>query len=141
MVNQVRLDAAYLSMAKVWGSLSEANRKKVGCLVVKNNQIISDGFNGTPTGFDNTCEGEDGETKPEVLHAESNAITKLAKSTNSSEGATLYCTLSPCFQCAKMIVQSGIKRVVFAEKYSHEEGIEFLGKAGVDIIWMKSQGK
>ena len=134
MVNQVRLDAAYLSMAKVWGSLSEANRKKVGCLVVKNNQIISDGFNGTPTGFDNTCEGEDGETKPEVLHAESNAITKLAKSTQSSDGATMYITISPCVDCAKLIIQSGIKRIVYGELYRNSDGIDLLGLAHIECI-------
>ena len=140
MADKWKLDRTYLTMAKVWSKLSEAQRMQVGCLVVKNNQIISDGFNGTPTGFDNCCEGEDGITKPEVLHAESNALTKLAKSTNSSEGATLYCTLSPCFECAKLIVQAGISRVVFEEKYRHEEGIKFLGKAEVEIIWMQKQG-
>ena len=137
MVNQVRLDAAYLSMAKVWGSLSEANRKKVGCLVVKNNQIISDGFNGTPTGFDNTCEGEDGETLPHVLHAESNALTKLSRSTQSCEGATLYVTLSPCFECSKLIIQSGLKRVVCYEEYSDTTGIKLLQQAGINVDFIE----
>jgi len=136
VVKTITLDATYLAMARVWSSLSNAERMKVGCLVVKNDQIISDGFNGTPTGFDNACEDEDGSTKKEVLHAESNALSKLAKSTNSSEGATLYCTLSPCFECSKLIVQAGIKRVIFEEKYRIEDGIEFLGKAGVEILWM-----
>lgn len=136
MVKKITLDVTYLAMARVWSSLSNAERMKVGCLVVKNDQIISDGFNGTPTGFDNVCEDEDGSTKKEVLHAESNALSKLAKSTNSSDGATLYCTLSPCFECSKLIVQAGIKRVIFEEKYRIEDGIEFLGKAGVEILWM-----
>ena len=123
-------------MAEVWGSLSTAKRKQVGCLVVKDGRVISDGYNGTPHGFDNDCEFETRfgyETKPEVLHAESNALTKLAKSTQSSEGATVYVTLSPCFDCAKLMIQSGIERVVYSEKYRCTDGIELLEKAGISI--------
>ena len=107
--------------------------EKVGALVVKNNQVISDGFNGTPHGFSNECEGDDGETLPEVLHAESNALTKLARGTQSSDGATLYVTLSPCFQCAKLIIQSGIRRVVCGSKYSDLSGVKFLENCGVTV--------
>ena len=123
-------------MAQVWGSLSVAKRRQVGCLIVKDGQIISDGYNGTPHGFDNDCEFETRfglETKPEVLHAESNALTKLAKSTQSSEGATIYVTLSPCFDCAKLMIQSGIKRVVYLDEYRITGGIELLEKAGIII--------
>ena len=119
MPSQNQLDATYLKMAEVWSSLSKAKRKKVGCLIVKDGAIISDGYNGTPRGFDNNCEIMVDEhdpsaliTKPEVLHAESNAVTKLAKSTQSSDGATMYITISPCVECAKLIIQSGIKRVI-----------------------------
>jgi dCMP deaminase len=123
-------------MAQVWGSLSAAKRRQVGCLIVKDGQIISDGYNGTPHGFDNDCEFETRfglETKPEVLHAESNALTKLAKSTQSSEGATIYVTLSPCFECAKLMIQSGIKRVVYLDEYRITGGIELLEKAGITV--------
>ncbi len=133
---QCTLDDKYLKMAEVWGSLSTAKRKQVGCLVVKDGRVISDGYNGTPHGFDNDCEFETRfgyETKPEVLHAESNALTKLAKSTQSSEGATVYVTLSPCFDCAKLMIQSGIERVVYSEKYRYTDGIELLEKAGISI--------
>ena len=133
---QCTLDEKYLKMAEVWGSLSTARRKQVGCLVVKDGRVISDGYNGTPHGFDNDCEFETRfgyETKPEVLHAESNALTKLAKSTQSSEGATVYVTLSPCFDCAKLMIQSGIERVVYSEKYRHTDGIELLEKADISI--------
>ena len=133
MANQERLDQAYMDMATRWGLLSSAKRKQVGALVVNDHQVISDGFNGTPHGFPNTCEGEDGETLPEVLHAESNAITKLARGTQSSDGATLYVTLSPCFQCAKLIVQSGIRRVVCGSKYSDLSGVQFLRDCGVTV--------
>ena len=134
MASQDRLDAVYLKMAVEWGKLSTAERKKVGCLVVKDNQIISDGFNGTPAGFDNTCEDEEGKTKKEVLHAESNALMKLARGTQSCEGATLYTTLSPCFDCAKLIVQSGISKVICKKRYRIEDGISFLESWGVQVI-------
>ena len=128
-----RHDRAYMDMAQRWGQLSRAKRKQVGALVVKNRQIISDGYNGTPTGFDNTCEGEDGKTLPWVLHAESNAITKLAQSTQSCKGATLYVTLSPCFHCAKLIVQAGIERVVYRDAYHDLAGLQFLTECGVVV--------
>jgi len=133
MASQLTLDSTYLKMAKNWAQLSRAKRMKVGCLIVKSNQIISDGYNGTPTGHDNECEDLDGNTKREVIHAESNAITKLAKGTSSSEGATLYTTLSPCFECAKLIVQSGIQRVVCGELYRLDEGAEFLKSFGIQV--------
>jgi len=125
------LDITYLEMAKTWSNLSKALRKKVGCLIVKDGAIISDGYNGTPSGFDNCCETEDFITKPEVIHAESNAITKLSRSTQSSLDATMYVTISPCVECAKLIIQSGISRVVFGEVYRSEEGIDLLSKAGI----------
>ena len=135
---QREFDLTYLRMAEVWSSLSKAERKKVGCLVVLDRTIISDGYNGTPTGFDNACEhmtksGNVGvmKTKPEVLHAESNAITKLAISTCSSVGSTLYTTLSPCLECSKLIIQSGIIRVVYSEEYRDTSGIELLNQAFV----------
>ena len=123
-------------MSSFWAELSRAKRKKVGCLIVKDGAIISDGYNGTPSGFDNNCESKNsfnGEliTKPEVLHAESNAITKLAKSTQSSDGATMYITISPCVDCAKLIIQSGIKRVVYGEVYRNEDGINLLNEARI----------
>ena len=136
MPDQVLLDRAYLLMAQTWGSLSRANRKQVGCLIVKNGMIISDGYNGTPRGFDNNCEYETRfgfETKPEVLHAESNALTKLAKSTQSSAGSIIYITLSPCFECSKLMIQSGIKRVVYREQYTDIGGIDLLKKAGIQV--------
>lgn len=122
-----------MKMATEWGTLSVANRKKVGCLIVKNHQIISDGFNGTPRGFRNECEDSHGKTLSHVLHAESNAITKLAKSTNSSSGGTMYITLSPCFECAKLIIQSEISRVVCGEKYRITTGIDLLKEADIEI--------
>ena len=137
MASQHKLDKAYMDMAARWGSLSYAKRKQVGALVVKDEQIISDGFNGTPKGFDNACEGEDGETLPEVLHAESNALAKLARGTQSAQDATLYVTLSPCFQCAKLIVQAGISRVVCGEVYSDQTGIAFLKKCGIRVEFSK----
>jgi len=137
MASQSELDKSYLSMCKTWSLLSKARRKKVGCLIVKDGAIISDGYNGTPRGFDNNCEtrgvGDTLYTKPEVLHAESNAITKLAKSTQSSEGATMYITISPCVECSKLIIQSGIKRVVFNKIYKNDEGIKLLKKANIGI--------
>ena len=138
MPAQEDLDNTYLKMAETWSELSKAKRKKVGCIIVKDGAIISDGYNGTPSGFNNDCEFEDPfnkklVTKPEVLHAESNAITKLAKSTQSSNGATVYITISPCVECAKLIVQSGIKRVVFKKIYKNDEGIKILNRAGIKV--------
>lgn len=137
---QKDLDCTYIHMAEVWSSLSKAKRKKVGCLIVKNGTIISDGYNGTPSGFDNVCEDESSDqliTKPEVLHAESNAITKLAKSTQSSNGSTMYITISPCIDCAKLIVQSGISRIVYREFYRSAEGINFLNRANLEVVKIK----
>ena len=134
MPKQIELDITYLKMADLWGQLSKAKRKKVGCLIVKDGQIISDGYNGTPAGYDNTCEYETRfgyETKPEVLHAESNALMKLAKSTNSSKDSTIYLAMSPCFDCAKLIIQAGVKRVVYRDTYRIEMGIDFLRRNNV----------
>ena len=131
---QLKFDKAYLKMALEWGKLSHCKRKEVGALIVKDRMIISDGFNGTPTGFDNCCEDENGTTKWEVLHAEANAILKVASSTQSAKNATLYITLSPCTQCSKLIHQAGIKRVVYANAYKDDAGIKFLEKAGIEII-------
>ncbi|MFK8060534.1 MAG: cytidine/deoxycytidylate deaminase family protein [Polaribacter sp.] len=128
---QLKYDKAYLKMAREWAKLSHCERKQVGALIVKGRMIISDGFNGTPTGFDNCCEDETGATKWEVLHAEANAILKVASSTQSANNATLYITLSPCTQCSKLIHQAGIKRVVYAKAYRDVSGINFLKKAGV----------
>lgn len=128
-----RYDRAYLRMAQQWAQLSHCKRKKVGALIVKDRMIISDGYNGTPSGFENECEDENGETKWYVLHAEANAILKVAGSTQSCKGATLYLTLSPCRDCAKLIHQAGIKRLVYIRKYSDTSGLEFLAKAGVEI--------
>ena len=135
---QILLDARYLRMAKVWAENSYCKRRKVGALLVKDKMIISDGFNGTPVGFENICEDEEGRTKPYVLHAEANAITKVAESNNSSKGATLYVTTSPCIECAKLIIQAGIKRIVFAELYRLTEGIDLLKRAGIDCIHLVS---
>lgn len=131
---QLKFDKAYLKMALEWGKLSHCKRKQVGALIVKDRMIISDGFNGTPTGFDNCCEDENGTTKWEVLHAEANAILKVASSTQSAKNSTLYVTLSPCTQCSKLIHQAGIKRVVYANAYKDDAGIKFLEKAGIEII-------
>lgn len=128
-----KYDKAYLRIAKEWGQLSYCKRKQVGAIIVKDRMIISDGYNGTPTGFDNCCEDEEGLTRWDVLHAEANAILKVARSTQSCEGATLYITLSPCKECSKLIHQSGIKRVVYQNGYRDESGIEFLKKAGVVV--------
>ncbi len=130
---QLKYDTAYLKMAFEWGKLSHCKRKQVGALIVKDRMIISDGFNGTPTGFENCCENEEGITKWEVLHAEANAILKVASSTQSAKDATLYITLSPCPQCSKLIHQAGIKRVVYAKGYRDSSGLDFLEKAGVAI--------
>ncbi|WP_452219740.1 deoxycytidylate deaminase [Lacinutrix salivirga] len=130
---QLRYDKAYLRIAKEWGELSHCKRKKVGALIVKDRMIISDGYNGTPTGFENYCEDEDGYTKWYVLHAEANAILKVAASTQSCKGATLYITLSPCQQCSKLIHQAGIVRVVYHEGYKDDSGLQFLKKAGIEL--------
>jgi len=134
---QEKYDIAYLRMAEEWGKLSYCKRKQVGSLIVKDNTIISDGYNGTPSGYLNDCENEDGDTQWYVLHAEANAILKVAKSTQSSEGATLYITLSPCKECSKLIIQSGIKRVVYSEKYKDTSGVDFLDEYGIDIMHIK----
>ena len=128
------LDDRYLRMAAIWAQNSYCKRRKVGALMVKDKMIISDGYNGTPSGFENICEDDDNHTKAYVLHAEANAITKVAKSNNSSEGATLYVTSSPCVECAKLIIQSEIKRVVFSEKYRIEDGLELLKRAEIEIV-------
>jgi dCMP deaminase len=124
-------------MAKVWAQNSYCKRKKIGALIVKEKMIISDGYNGTPAGFENICEDETGKTKPYVLHAEANALTKVAKSNNSSENATLYITASPCLECSKLIIQSGIKRVVFSEKYRNKDGLELLKRANIEIVHLE----
>ena len=132
-IKQKRYDIAYLKMALEWAKLSYCKRRQVGALIVKNRMIISDGFNGTPTGFENACEDDENYTKWYVLHAEANAIMKVAASTQSSEGATLYITLSPCKECSKLIFQSGIKRLVYCKEYKDNSGIKFLKKAGLEI--------
>lgn len=123
-------------MARVWAENSYCERRKVGALLVKNNMIISDGYNGTPSGFENVCEDENNVSKPYVLHAEANAITKVARSSNSSEGSTLYVTASPCVECAKLIIQSGIKRVVFGEHYRITDGLDLLKRAGIETCFI-----
>lgn len=128
------LDRRYLRMAKIWSENSYCVRRKVGALLVKDKMIISDGYNGTPSGFPNVCEAEDGYTLPYVLHAEANAITKVARSNNSSEGSTLYVSTSPCMECSKLIIQSGIKRVVFSELYRICDGLDLLREAGVELV-------
>ena len=130
---QLKYDRAYLRLSASWAELSHCMRKKVGAIIVKDGMIISDGYNGTPSGFDNCCENELGETQWYVLHAEANAILKVAKSTNNCSGATLYLTLSPCKDCSKLVIQSGIKRVVFQNGYKDPEGINFLVQAGIDV--------
>ncbi len=135
---QLRYDKAYLRMAMSWAKLSHCQRKQVGALIVKDDMIISDGYNGTPSGFDNCCENEQGETHWYVLHAEANAILKVAKSTNNARGATLYLTLSPCKDCSKLILQAGIKKVVFVNLYKDSEGVDFLEAAGVEIEQIKN---
>ncbi len=128
-----KFDQSYLEMAEIWAQNSYCKRRKVGALLVKDRMIISDGYNGTPSGFENICEDENGVTKPYVLHAEANAITKVAKSGNSSEGATLFVTASPCMECAKLIIQSGIKRVVYRDAYRLQDGVELLRRAGIEV--------
>ncbi|HNU77158.1 MAG: dCMP deaminase family protein [Prolixibacteraceae bacterium] len=131
---QALLDQRYLRMAAIWAQNSYCQRRKVGALLVKEKMIISDGYNGTPSGFENVCEDENNQTKPYVLHAEANAITKVAKSNNSSDGATLYVTSSPCLECSKLIIQAGIKRVVFTENYRLDAGINLLKRAHVEVV-------
>lgn len=134
---QAILDKRYMRMTRIWAENSYCVRRKVGAIIVKDSTIISDGYNGTPSGFENVCEDGDGITKPYVLHAEANAITKIARSCNSSDGATLYVTASPCIECAKLIVQAGIKRVVYAEKYRLTDGIELLERAGISVEYLE----
>lgn len=133
---QYILDKRYLRMARIWAENSYCQRRKVGALIVKDNSIISDGYNGTPSGFENICEDEDGLTKQYVLHAEANAITKVAASTNNCYGATLYTTAAPCIECAKLIVQCGIKRVVYCEAYRLLDGVELLQQAGIEVSFI-----
>lgn len=135
---QHEFDKRYLQMAQIWAQNSYCKRRQVGAIIVKARMIISDGYNGTPEGFENICEDEDNITKPYVLHAEANAITKVAKSNNSSEGSTLYVTTSPCMECSKLIIQSGIKRIVFSELYTREEGLRLLEKANIEWIHLKT---
>lgn len=131
---QHTLDCRYLRMASIWAENSYCKRRQVGALLVKGQMIISDGFNGTPAGFENICETPDGLTKPYVLHAEANAITKVARSNNSSQGSTLYVTASPCMECAKLIIQAGITRVVFNEMYRISDGLDLLRRAGIECV-------
>lgn len=133
---QHKLDERYLRMARIWAENSYCVRRQVGALVVKDKMIISDGYNGTPSGFENVCEDDNNVTKPYVLHAEANAITKLARSNNNSDGATIYITASPCIECAKLIIQSGIRRVVYGEQYRLTDGVDLLRRAGIEVIFM-----
>ena len=135
-MKQQRIDERYLRMAKIWAENSYCKRRQVGALIVKDQMIISDGYNGTPSGFENICEDDHDQTKPYVLHAEANAITKVAASNNNSKGATIYVTSSPCIECAKLIIQAGIKRVVFSEKYHTEEGLNLLRRAEIAVEYM-----
>ena len=133
---QQLLDRRYLRMARIWAENSYCRRRQVGALVVKDKMIISDGYNGTPSGFENTCEDDNGLTKPYVLHAEANAITKLARSSNNSDGSTLYVTAAPCIECAKLIIQAGIRRVVYGEPYRIADGLQLLKRAGIDTVYL-----
>ena len=135
---QLTLDCRYLRMARIWAENSYCKRRQVGALIVKDKMIISDGYNGTPSGFENVCEEND-VTKPYVLHAEANAITKIARSSNSSDGATLYVTASPCLECSKLIIQAGIKRVIYSEHYRLEDGINLLKRAGIEVVYVDPQ--
>jgi dCMP deaminase len=137
MDKQQLLDRRYMRMARIWAENSYCKRRQVGALLVKDQMIISDGFNGTPSGFENNCEDEDNVSKPYVLHAEANAITKVARSSNSSQGATLYVTASPCIECAKLIIQAGIKRVVYGENYRIMDGLNLLKRAGIDVVFVE----
>ncbi|MDL2241335.1 dCMP deaminase family protein [Bacteroidales bacterium OttesenSCG-928-L03] len=136
---QLLLDKRYLRMAHIWAENSYCTRRQVGALIVKDQMIISDGYNGTPSGFENVCEDEQGLTKPYVLHAEANAITKIARSHNNSQGSTLYITASPCIECAKLIIQAGIIRVVYAEKYRLTDGIELLERADIEVVFISKE--
>lgn len=141
---QDELDKRYLRMASIWAENSYCVRRQVGALIVKDKMIISDGYNGTPSGFENVCEDEQGVTKPYVLHAEANAITKIARSGNNSDGATLYVTDSPCIECSKLIIQAGIRRVIFSRKYRLTEGLDLLKRAGIEVVHIpleESQGQ
>lgn len=133
---QHELDKRYLRMAAIWAENSYCKRRQVGALLVKDKMIISDGYNGTPSGFENICEDENNVTKPYVLHAEANAITKIARSNNSSDGATMYVTDAPCIECAKLIIQAGIKRLVYSKEYRVEDGINLLKRAGIEVIYL-----
>ena len=137
-LKQAKYDKAYLRMATEWAKLSHCKRRQVGAIIVKNNIIIADGFNGTPSGFENCCEDSDGKTHWYVLHAEANAILKLAKSNNRGQNSTLYITLSPCKDCSKLILQAGIKRVVYMKGYKDSAGIDFLSKAGIEIVQIEN---
>jgi len=134
------LDLRYLRMARIWSENSYCTRRQVGALVVKDKMIISDGYNGTPSGFENICEDENDVTKPYVLHAEANAITKIARSGNNSEGATLYVTDSPCIECSKLIIQAGIRRVIYAREYRLSEGVDLLRRAGIEVKCLPIEG-
>ena len=136
---QRNLDYRYLRMARIWAENSYCERRHVGALVVKEKMIISDGYNGTPSGFENICEDAHGITKPYVLHAEANAITKLARSSNNSDGSTLYVTASPCIECSKLIIQAGIRRVVYGEKYRLEDGVNLLKKAHIEVVYLNPE--
>ncbi len=138
MEKQLLLDRRYMRMARIWAENSYCKRRQVGALLVKDQMIISDGFNGTPSGFENNCEDENNMSKPYVLHAEANAITKVARSSNSSQGATLYVTASPCIECAKLIIQSGIKRVVYGEDYRIMDGLNLLKRAGIEVLLIEA---
>lgn len=133
---QHELDVRYLKMARIWAENSYCKRRQVGALIVKDKMIISDGYNGTPSGFENVCEDENNVTKPYVLHAEANAITKIARSGNNSDGATLYVTAAPCIECAKLIIQTGISRVIYSEEYRIEDGINLLRRAGIEVKYI-----
>ena len=138
---QSDLDKRYIRMASIWSENSYCQRRKVGALIVKDKMIISDAYNGTPSGFENVCEDDNNVTKPYVLHAEANAITKIVRSNNSSDGATMYVTASPCIECAKLIIQAGIKRVVYSEHYRLEDGIELLKRAGIEVVFVDTSEK
>ena len=138
---KIELDKRYLRMASIWSENSYCKRRQVGALIVKDKMIISDGYNGTPSGFENVCEDENNVTYPYVLHAEANAITKIARSNNNSEGATLYVTDSPCIECAKLIIQAGIKRVVYSRQYRLDDGIQLLKKANIEVVFLDINSK
>ena len=133
-MDETKFDHSYIEMAGIWAKNSYCKRRQVGALIVKERMIISDGYNGTPSGFENICEDETGGTKPYLLHAEANAISKIAKSGNSSDGSTMYVTASPCLECAKLIIQAGIKRVVYKDEYRLTDGIDLLKRAGIEVV-------